>query len=879
MIQLMQRILPFRKKGRKADAAMNIFSAKYISFKAVLGSNSELLKMISDLEEKLRGQQLFGLSYVRIQSERVLTHAAKMVKSYEELCGRPQQVLFNVLGSIGHAIQSDLQQRKEVGVTDYVLPYKRVTKEKVDWVGGKNANLGEISNLVQLRIPNGFAITTAAYDAFVEANDLEATIRTCEVEPRCSDPQEVTQISQEIQRRFLEAEVPEEVARAILEAYSQTFGDRAMGPDAPRIAMRSSALGEDSELSFAGQYLSVLNVSPEDIVSTYKQILASLFSPRAISYRLQKGIPTENTAMSVACLEMVAAKAAGVMYTRHPFNILEDHVIINAVWGLGSYAVDGVVSPDCYTVSKEFPPVLLGARIYHKSVQLTVRQDGQIGEEPVEQNLQSRPCLSRELAVRLAGFGIQLEKHFQRPQDIEWALDGSDRLIILQSRPLRVGVAGSRAETEGAAEDVGIPGHELILTGGDVACPGVGCGPAWFVRSDQDLADFPQGAVLVARDCSPKYVMVMQKAQAIVTDSGSITGHMAALAREFMVPALLNTGAATERIDAGAQITVDAYSGRIYLGRVTELLDMQVSRGALMKDSPVYYLLRKVADFIIPLNLVDPKSPTFNPLNCRTVHDIMRLVHEFAYREMFQISELATEHGRISVRLKAPIPLDLYLIDLGGGISTEAANAREVSVEQITSIPFRAVLKGMLREELKSHEPRPVNLGGFFSVMSRQMLSPPNIAVERFGDRSYAIISDKYLNFSSRVGYHYSILDVYCGRTATKNYINFEFKGGAADDLRRNRRTRAIGQILSKFGFFVEVKGDRVTARIHKRDAHIIADMLDHLGRLLEFTRQMDMLMHTDDTVDAMAECFLEGDYCLERHIEKDSALKLKPEH
>jgi pyruvate,water dikinase len=871
MMQLMQRLLPFRKKARYAGAAMNIFAAKYGNFKAVLECNSELLKMISDLEEMLRGHQLFGLSYVRAQSERVLSYTAKMVESYAELCGRSQAVLSEQLGSIRQAIQDELQQRKESGVSDYVLPYNRVTKEMVDWVGGKNANLGEILNHVHLPIPDGFAITTAAYDAFVEANELQPAIKTSELDPSCSDPQEITEISLKIQRRFLEAEVPEGVARAIQEAYSGTFGARSAEPDPPRIAMRSSALGEDSELSFAGQYLSVLNVSPKDIVRTYKEIVASLFSPRALSYRLQKGIPAENIAMSVACLVMVSPAAAGVMYTRHPFNILEDHVIINAVWGLGSYAVDGVVSPDSYTVSKEFPPILLASRIYRKPVQLAIHPDGQIAEEAVEQNLQSRPCLTREQAVRLAGFGIQLEKHFQRPQDIEWALDDSGRFVVLQSRPLRVGVAGSPAQAEGAAADAGIPGYDLILSGGDVACPGVGCGPAWFVRSDQDLAHFPQGAVLIARDSSPKYVMVMQKAQAIVTDSGSITGHMAALAREFMLPALLNTGTATERIQAGAEITVDAYSGRIYAGRVTELLNMQVARGALMKDSPVYHLLRKVADFIVPLNLLDPKSAAFSPQNCRTIHDIMRLIHEFVYHEMFQISELATEHGRISVKLNAQIPLDLYLIDLGGGISREAATARSIAVEQITSLPFRALLKGMLREELSSREPRPVNIGGFFSVMSRQMLSPPNVAVERFGDRSYAIISDKYLNFSSRVGYHYSILDAYCGQTATKNYINFEFKGGAADDVRRNRRTRAIGQILSKFGFFVEVKGDRVTARIHKRNAPIIEDMLDHLGRLLLFTRQMDMLMHTDESVDTMARSFLEGDYCLERQSGKDS--------
>ena len=169
----------------------------------------------------------------------------------------------------------------------------------------------------------------------------------------------------------------------------------------------------------------------------------------------------------------------------------------------------------------------------------------------------------------------------------------------------------------------------------------------------------------------------------------------------------------------------------------------------------------------------------------------------------------------------------------------------------------------MLSDDLKNQEPRPVNLGGFFSVMSRQMLEPPNMATERFGDRSYAIISDRYMNFSSRVGYHYSVLDSYCGKTDAKNYINFQFKGGAADDIRRGRRARVIEIVLNRMGFLVNTVGDRVTARIAKQSAVVMAEKLDFLGRLLIFTRQMDMLMHNDALVDDMARAFLNGNYHL----------------
>ena len=174
----------------------------------------------------------------------------------------------------------------------------------------------------------------------------------------------------------------------------------------------------------------------------------------------------------------------------------------------------------------------------------------------------------------------------------------------------------------------------------------------------------------------------------------------------------------------------------------------------------------------------------------------------------------------------------------------------------------------MLREDLGGRNPRPVNLSGFFSVMSEQLISSGGTASERFGDRSYAIISDKYLNFSSRVGYHYSVLDCYCGKTIAKNYINFQFKGGAADDVRRERRCRMIEKTLGAIGFLVESKGDRVTARMAKQDIPHIEEKLDLLGRLLIYTRQMDMMMHTEAHVNHLTECFLNGNYVLDPSVE-----------
>ncbi len=839
---------------------MNAFTVKYVNFKTLLESNSDLLKIISDMEVKLRGDIIFGMSYVNAVTVRIVFHASRMVQSFEKMSGRKYPVLTEILNGIHDVFRQDLEQRKPAKSSEYILLHDRITKEMTEFVGGKNANLGELRSRLHLPIPDGFAITTTAFDRFVEANNLGDEIRRRKMELDLIDPEVILRVSEGIQHLILESKVPEDLEKAILDGYARLKARRGPGRGEVHMAMRSSAIGEDSELSFAGQYLSVLNVPPDKILHEYKRVLASLFTPQAITYRLHMGITFEDAAMSVACLEMVPARASGVMYSRHPFNLLEDHVIISAVWGLGPYAVEGVVTPDIYTLSKDPHPVLLDSKISPKQVRLLADEAGYVVEDQVGEDMRNRPCLTEEQAVTLAAYAGALEAHFGCPQDIEWAIGQSGEPVLLQTRPLHLEGTGN-GKSPGRAEPVS--GYPLVLEGGDIVCQGVGSGVAHIVRTMEDLMTFPEGGVLVAATSSPQYVIVMQKAQAILTDSGSITGHMASLARDFKIPAILNANKATSVIPQGAQITVDAYTGRVYLGKVPKLLEMRVPRGSFMKGKPVYEILRKRAELIIPLNLTDPKSPGFTPQNCKTVHDIMRLLHEFSYTELFQLSDLATDYGNITTRLDAPIPLELFIIDLGKGISDVVKNPHKVTIDEVTSIPFRALLRGMLNDELRRREPRPVNLRGFFSVMSQQMLTATDMGGERFGDRSYAIISDQYLNFSSRVGYHYSILDTFCGLTPTKNHVNFQFKGGAADDLRRNRRARLIQRILEDLGFLVEVVADRVTARLLKQGSEVLEEKLDHLGRLLIFTRQMDMLMATEDSVKQLAECFIKGDYCM----------------
>ncbi len=842
----------FRLEPAEEDIGA-VFRFKYGLFKELLTSNTQLLDIITDMEEKLQGHHLFGMSYVRSNATRAVFHAFRMVKSLDVLSGHRYPMLYQVLEGIHQNIKGEIEQKKEITAPALVLPYAEITKEMTDWVGGKNAHLGEAQNRLHLPIPQGFAITTSAYETFLAHNDLVEEINKRKLAIDNNDLETIREASTEIQEMINQALIPPTLEEAILSAYARLAESLGHGEALPRVSLRSSAIGEDSELSFAGQYLTALNVTSDNLLSTYKAVLASLYTPRAISYRLVKGIRDEDIAMSVACLQMIDSKASGVMYSRHPVLIMEDTVIINAVWGLGPYVVEGILTPDSYTVAKNADLTLLDAKITPKPVQLVNSPEGGVEEIPVAKDCQDQGCLTQEQIKTLASYAIKLEEHYGVPQDIEWALDWDDRLYVLQARPLQL-----KSSEESVTAIPRLPGYPVLVEGGAVACSGVGCGPAYHIRDIEDLKDFPEGAVLVARHSSPKFVMVMGRAQGIVADHGSVSGHMAALTREFGVPTILGAEGATEAIPPGVEITVDAYSGRVYRGLVPELLELQRPRETHMMGTPVYQTLRNIADLIIPLHLLDPQAPTFMPQNCQSLHDISRFVHEHSYRVMFQVSDLISYEKGGAVKLAVPIPLDLYIVDLGEGLVDRAPKARKVSAENVASTPFKALLRGLLNEDLREMEPRPIHVSGLLSVMREQMLSGPG---ERFGDRSYAVISAKYLNFSSRVGYHYSILDCYCGDNINNNYITFSFKGGAADDVRRNRRVRAIAKVLELEDFTVDVKGDQVSARLLKYSRPIIEEKLEMIGKLLLFTRQMDMLMQSEYSVDAVVNNFRAGNY------------------
>ncbi len=704
-------------------------------------------------------------------------------------------------------------------------------------MGSKMANLGEVRNRMGLKVPPGFVISTLAYRRFMDENDLQAEIDRRLQATELQDMADLYGLSASIQQLILRCPVPGDVAEAIKDAYGQLEAEAGEGIT---VSMRSSALAEDSAgTSFAGQYRSILNVSRDSLLEAYKEILAGKYSVQAMAYRQGRGIRDEDVAMCVGCMAMVKARASGVMYSRAPLNIRDPSVHINSAWGLPKSVVDGSVTPDLFVVAREPELALVREELRRKErAFVCYPQEGVCrldltGEEALA------PSLTRDQALELALVAIRLEEHYGVPQDIEWALGEDGSLYVLQCRPLKQMQGKELEEPWEGTRQLGV---SPLLAGGATASPGVGPGPVFKVKKDADLLRFPQGAVLVASQSLPRWAAVLSRAAAVVTEQGSVTGHLANVAREFGVPALLGLSNAMTVLEEGMLVTVDAEGLRVYQGQVEGLLEGRPKGPSLMEGSPVHMVLRRVMEHIVPLNLIDPDSPLFKAERCQTLHDITRFAHEKSVEEMFNFGKAHRFPERTSKQLLCQVPMQWWILDLEDGISHEA-QGRYVKLEQIRSIPMLALWEGITAVAWEG--PPPVDARGFMSVMVQATSNPaldPSMQ-SPYANRNYFMISRNYCSLNSRFGFHFSAVETLVGERPPENYISFQFKGGAADFPRRVARAVFVADILRGYGFRAEVKEDAVFARLDGGEESFMCHRLKVLGYLIIHTRQLDMVM------------------------------------
>ncbi|MBD3258612.1 hypothetical protein GF377_09290, partial [candidate division GN15 bacterium] len=709
----------------------------------------------------------------------------------------------------------------------FIIPFDQLNRDRAGTVGSKNAQLGELMTRVGMPIPEGFAISGWAYKRFMDANDLQARITDRIGSVNFQAYAQLVEVSDDIQRWINAAKVPDDL-REELEAAARALSLRT---GSERFAFRSSAVGEDTIFSFAGQYATFLNVSVDDAAGRYQQILASKFTPQAIYYLLSHALMESELAMSVGCVEMVDARSAGVIYTRNPVRPKDNTVLISSVFGLGKYLVDGTLTPDVLAVDRESLETL-DRRIARKPVRLVLSPESGTVNEDVPESQQQTLSISPDEARQLTECALKIERHYGTPQDIEWAIDQRGKVFILQSRPLHV-IEPTHAEGPDVSD------YRALMDGGVTVCPGAGGGAVYHAVSIYDLPGCPDGAVVVAPHTFPGLVTVMGRASAIVTETGGTANHMATVAREYRVPTVSGMKGATA-IPADRVVTVDASECVVYDKFLRELINARRPELELFSDMAIVNLLKDVVKLVSPLNLLHPIEEGFRAENCQTFHDIVRYCHQMAMEEMFTGGLNVEDPDKISLPLVSDIPLDVNIIFVDRTDATRKWS-RGVPDDAIESVPMQHFWNGVKYEGW----PRSIQMHPQ-SMMSVLTTSTDEGEREDYSETSFAILGAEYMILSLRMGYHFTTVEAMCSRETRNNYIRMQYKEGGASVERRARRIRLIMDVLSCVGFEHQSKGDFLDTSLAYQEPDMIKKRLYMLGRLTMMTKQLDMALSND---------------------------------
>ncbi|MFP5213818.1 MAG: PEP/pyruvate-binding domain-containing protein, partial [Acidobacteriota bacterium] len=535
--------------------------------------------------------------------------------------------------------------------------------------------------------------------------------------------------------------------------------------------------------------------------------------------------------------------------------------------GLGTLAVGGEAPADIYRPLRNDPrsePPESWGEVAVKTHRTVTLPGGGIDEIELLPEEMRTPALTAEEVLALVRHGRRIESLIGSPQDIEWAIDAAGGIHILQSRSIRFARSDRQASEVSQGEE--------ILSGGVCASPGRRIGQVKVVHSMRDLEEGTEGTwvprIMVLHQSIVDVAQWLPAFEGVVVDFGNPVDHLSCVAREYGRPMLTGTSNASEVLEDGRWVILDADRKAVYSAPEEVWRDVESSSSRLparrpgepSDKHPAESRFSRLRQLVETLNLTDAYGPTFSIMECKSLHDVIRYTHEMAVLAMFDAGDAVVEGADILLRrLDESIPFHFFIIDLGGGIINGQSGFR-LNPEDILCTPFLALWEGISTPGLRWNKPAPGQaISGLFS---RSLLDGGS--GRPVGQQNYALITKDYLNLNARVDYHFAMIDSVCGANPRENYIRFRFKGGGTTLAQRERRARFIVDVLETHGFFINMRTDLVTASVQEMSLEEGREKLDMLGRLLGFSRLMDAAMLDDDVPHRVARAFLQGDYALE---------------
>jgi len=759
-------------RERREQAALMALKARYHTFRIFLDNNGTALELIVDLDSRLINRRQTELDQL---VEQLMGICCELVDGLNLLSYDRYSGLYAVEGKLAARVMAQLEKLgKQPGdAAKYTAALDDTAACNAERFGNKAAMLAKLKRL-GMPVPDGFMCSTMACREFLEeggiANEIRELLKKVE-----SGMLELSATTRKIQSMILDTAVPASVAAAFREEYDRLIDRTVREGKVFGLSVRSSGVSEDSrDFSFAGQYSSILNVQGfPSLLNAYREVIASGFSSRAISYRRNASLPVVDLDLAVVCQLMLDPFCAGVMFTHDPAQPNNGRMVISAVPGLGKSAVDGSAPADVYrpyriaqtsetgfgpnnpgSIQDASPDLLMkDAVIAHKTSGEVPGNNGGLITVSLSAEQTDAPLLSPSVLKELVNLGGIIESMEKTAQDIEWAWSADTGVAILQSRPLRLTIP-----KEG--HHLKLPSIATPLISGTCASSGKVVGQVITAHSTKELHQL-QTLLTEGKKSIPLILVLPQSivdaaplikyCGGMVIDIGNPTDHLSCIAREYGIPMITGADTALGCLKDDDWVMVDADRGLIFRapesvrpkedetglkGQSEQQQEAEQPETDKAKDAADVAVSEweKLRKMIVPLNLTDQFGPTFSFMECRSVHDIIRYCHEMAVLSMFDAGDrVMKDAGNLLHPLELDIPFSFLVIDVGGGIKKQRNRTllermsprNPVFKDDICSRPLAALCEGLMNPDISWHgSPDPGSVGGIFSRTMRDRSAP-----------------------------------------------------------------------------------------------------------------------------------------------------------
>lgn len=781
----------------KTDSSAYPVRFRYEALRSLLNGNVRTLKILGDLGADLNHARYFDPKIKR-PIQRLIHECYLMAQELNLISGNRYDDLYEVLGRIRSETERLCATLPDKSGEVLCVPLSAAEALDHHQVGAKVAMLARIKQHLPECVPQGTVLTAKGYRLFLDHNDLNERIRLLihNMDVR-NDPETFAARTRTIRDWIMNGTLTDEIQGALA---------RVKG-DGPWI-VRPSAVSDDPAHTFAGQFDRMENVGTGELGRAYVSVLASRFSEKAVAYRIHGGFREVETPLAVLVMPMIDVDVQGLLHT-----------------------CDVNAPAEAVTV------------IHVKGRDGDVRVKGSSVDQP-----KNPSGLPDDRLVELSRLGETIKQHLGKDMSLEWAVDRSGKIHILQAEYLDIAVPEKSRQ---------ITSHANILAMGGISIySGRAEGPALFLKSPADFTSKHKGAIVVVDEALPEFGAILTDIAALLVIKGHPTDALASMARELSVPAIFQLGPVARRLVGKHCISVNTMKRAIYNGsRWPGIRERVLARIAASTNhrnpSPLY-------GHILNLTLTEPDSSSFKAKNCNSIQDAVMFMHEMSVRSMFGFGDQQTGwFSSQGSRLKTALPLKCQVIDIDHSASVSKKN---LLPDEILCQPFNALWKGISDPNVIWTRHWKHEMPGMHQDLRAAVLDSDK-GPRRQSDMNYVVVSKDNMNFNARLFHHLIMIDSHVGPGTDNNYIHIRVRGCGGIEKNRSRSISFVENVLGRMGFGVDRKGDIVTAWIGCYAQNESSAILESLGRLLVCVRELDAVLKNDSDITRYADHFLKGSY------------------